>query len=204
MLHRAVLSIFRKPTGWENESMISAIPVESFFSAFIFHFSFMLEISLLNCLWQFFYASGEKYLSFLGVAPKTGKNYTKSVAAGRSHANTAKNVRKWWCCKLLFFTWNMWKQEVFEYPWEGKQTREICRYSILNSEPGACNSWWVCNWVHFLCVILTSNLSLHSLCWLLSYKEKWEVRWQEMQPLKLTFHSCFCHKRTKTLWDITP
>ena len=188
--------------------MISVTPVESLFLAFIFHFTFMLEISLLNCLWQFFTLPEKNIYHFSVLHQKPAKITRKAWLLWQwcwsVPCEHSKKCQKMMMLQVTFFTWNMWKQEVFEYPWEGKQTREICRYSILNSEPGACNSWWVCNWVHFLCVILTSNLSLHSLCWLLSYKEKWEVRWQEMQPLKLTFHSCFCHKRTKTLWDITP
>ena len=168
----------------------------------------MLEISLLNCLWQFFTLPEKNIYHFSVLHQNRQKLHEKrgccGSGAGRSHANTAKNVRKWWCCKLLFLHETCENKKFLSILEKGKQTREICRYSILNFELGAFDSWWVCDWVHFLCVILTSNLSLHSLCWLLSYKEKWEVRWQEMQPLKLTFHSCFCHKRTKTLWDITP
>ena len=204
MLHRAVLSIFRKPTGWENESMISAIPVESFFSAFIFHLSFMLEISLLNCLWQFFTLPEKNIYHFSVLHQKPAKITRKAwllVGPMRTQQKMSENDD---VASYFFLHETCENKKFLSILEKGKQTREICRYSILNSEPGACNSWWVCNWVHFLCVILTSNLSLHSLCWLLSYKEKWEVRWQEMQPLKLTFHSCFCHKRTKTLWDITP
>ena len=181
------------------------IIIFSFYFTFYIHaWNFTIKLPL-----AIFYASGEKYLSFLGVAPKTGKNYTKSVAAVAvvlvGPMRTQQKMSENDDVASYFFLHETCENKKFLSILEkGKQTREICRYSILNSEPGACNSWWVCNWVHFLCVILTSNLSLHSLCWLLSYKEKWEVRWQEMQPLKLTFHSCFCHKRTKTLWDITP
>ena len=53
------------------------IIIFSFYFTFYIHaWNFTIKLPL-----AIFYASGEKYLSFLGVAPKTGKNYTKSVAA---------------------------------------------------------------------------------------------------------------------------
>ena len=124
MLRRAVLSIFRKPTGWENESMISAIPVESLFSAFIFHFTFMLEISLSNCLWQFFTLPEKNIYHFSVLHQKPAKITRKAWLLWQwcwsVPCEHSKKCQKMMMLQVTFFTWNMWKQEVFEYPWEGK------------------------------------------------------------------------------------
>ena len=101
----------------------------------------------------FLYFRRKIFIISRGVAPRSGKNYMKSMVAavvrgaGRSHANTAKNVRKWWCCKLLFLHETCENKKFLSILEKGKQTREICRYSILNFELGACDSWWVCDWV---------------------------------------------------------
>ena len=156
----------------------------------------------------FLYFRRKIFIISRGVAPRSGKNYMKSMVAavvrgaGRSHANTAKNVRKWWCCKLLFYMKHVKTRSFWvSLRRENKPEKYVdIQYSTSSEAPAIFHEFVS---PPFRVRNFEKQSFLHWLCWLLSYKEKWEVWWQEMQPLKLTFRFCFCHKRTKTFWDIT-